>query len=278
MAIYSKGERVCVNAPVQGGAADYMKIAMVRVKKAIKANGWGQQVKLVMNNHDALTFEVDNALNPADVRAALLPAVEYSVANFPKIVSEWSFGKRWGSMVDIHPDTVIVPTDNEIGWMVKGISQPAVEEDDDDFALDGPTNEHGFSTAGPAGDDDFPTAPKSTTTVVGAGIGTLAVAHTTTATLPAPPPQPEGPPKELIVEIEEMPSAGQYQAFLHLCNERAGQDTLTLKTPQGDLELPLKVSLSPTDQPEISMYLGGARVYYPIQSVDTESLSSGLTF
>lgn len=95
--IRSKGERLCVNAPVQGTAADIMKISMLRAKKALEDRGWWMtKVRMINNVHDALTFEVDNDINPAELRALLTPQVTWSIPNFPEIVADWDIGQNWG--------------------------------------------------------------------------------------------------------------------------------------------------------------------------------------
>lgn len=126
-AMKSKGERMLVNSPVQGGAADFVKVAMLRVWKVLRSLGWwGAKVKMVMNHHDALTFEVSNELDPRGVIKALLPAVEDPVSGmegFPRMVSEWEFGKRWGAGVRITTSTPLERDDGE--WVVSGERAPA---------------------------------------------------------------------------------------------------------------------------------------------------------
>ena len=51
----SFGERVAMNSPIQGTAADIMKIAMIRVDRALKKQGL--QSKIVLQVHDELLIE-----------------------------------------------------------------------------------------------------------------------------------------------------------------------------------------------------------------------------
>ena len=106
--IRSKGERLCINAPIQGAAADYMKIAMVRADAALKEAGLSDRVRLVMNIHDALEFYVRDDVPTAQVIEALDPAVSFEVPGFPPILAEWHEGTKWGSVEEIEADNEAV--------------------------------------------------------------------------------------------------------------------------------------------------------------------------
>jgi DNA polymerase-1 len=54
--IRSFGERVATNAPVQGSAADIIKIAMVNIHRELRARGAG--AKMLLQVHDELLFEI----------------------------------------------------------------------------------------------------------------------------------------------------------------------------------------------------------------------------
>ena len=49
------GERVAMNSPIQGTVADIMKIAMIRVDRRLKAEGF--QARIVLQIHDELLVE-----------------------------------------------------------------------------------------------------------------------------------------------------------------------------------------------------------------------------
>ncbi len=56
-ALRSAGERMAINMPIQGTAADGMKIAMVRVDEALRERGL--RSKMLLQVHDELVFETD---------------------------------------------------------------------------------------------------------------------------------------------------------------------------------------------------------------------------
>ena len=49
-------ERNAVNAPIQGSAADIIKIAMINIHRKLKENNW--QTKMLLQVHDELVFDV----------------------------------------------------------------------------------------------------------------------------------------------------------------------------------------------------------------------------
>ena len=50
------GERVAANSPIQGSAADLIKIAMIRIDDALRTRNL--QSKMLLQVHDELVFEV----------------------------------------------------------------------------------------------------------------------------------------------------------------------------------------------------------------------------
>lgn len=54
--VRSFGERAAINTPIQGSAADIIKLAMVKTHRAISTNGL--QAKMILQVHDELIFDV----------------------------------------------------------------------------------------------------------------------------------------------------------------------------------------------------------------------------
>lgn len=103
-AIRANGERLCVNAPVQGGAADVMRIAMVRCARAIENSAHANKIHMTMNIHDALVFEVHTSVHPQDVIDIVQPEVVFPIEGWPGLRADWEIGVRWGSMVPLNLD------------------------------------------------------------------------------------------------------------------------------------------------------------------------------
>jgi DNA polymerase-1 len=79
-AMRAAAEREATNAPMQGSAADLMKLAMVRVDRGLRAAGL--DAVMLLQIHDELLFETaraDLAATAALVRAEMTGAIELSV-------------------------------------------------------------------------------------------------------------------------------------------------------------------------------------------------------
>jgi DNA polymerase-1 len=101
-----------VNAPTQGGAADLMKIAMVRADRKLRSVGLHEKVHLQMNIHDALVWEAHRSVSPQRIIDLVNPEVCIPVPGWPVIKADWEVGTRWGSMVKLNLDAnnkIIVP-------------------------------------------------------------------------------------------------------------------------------------------------------------------------
>lgn len=86
------GERVVMNAPIQGSAADIIKVAMIRLQGRIEAEGW--KSRLILQVHDELVIEApkDEAEGVAAmVREAMEAAVPLSVP----LIAEAGIGPNW---------------------------------------------------------------------------------------------------------------------------------------------------------------------------------------
>ncbi|MGH2778773.1 MAG: DNA polymerase I [Actinomycetota bacterium] len=86
------GERQALNAPIQGTAADIMKLAMIGVDQALREEGLG--TKMILTVHDELVFEVPTG--EEDAAKQLVEREMTSVADMKvPLVVESSFGETW---------------------------------------------------------------------------------------------------------------------------------------------------------------------------------------
>jgi DNA polymerase-1 len=88
----SGSERAAINAPMQGTAADLIKLAMIAVQEALDRQGMA--TKMVMQVHDELVFEVpDDELEWARVE---VPRIMASVAQLKvPLLAEVGVGRNW---------------------------------------------------------------------------------------------------------------------------------------------------------------------------------------
>jgi DNA polymerase-1 len=85
-------ERTAINAPMQGTAADIIKLAMVKIDQWIQR--CGLDIKMLMQVHDELVFEVAEEVVEAakeEIRQAMSAALELSVP----LVVDIGVGENW---------------------------------------------------------------------------------------------------------------------------------------------------------------------------------------
>jgi DNA polymerase-1 len=85
-------ERQAINAPMQGTAADLIKLAMIAVQGALDAQG--KHTAMVMQVHDELVFEVPQA--EVDWAKAEIPRLMAGVATLSvPLLAEVGVGANW---------------------------------------------------------------------------------------------------------------------------------------------------------------------------------------
>ena len=88
----SFGERVALNMPIQGTAADIIKLAMVKVFQRLRAEGL--EARLIMQVHDELIVECPQAEAEA-VQTLLAQEMEGVYALAVPLTAEAHSGKNW---------------------------------------------------------------------------------------------------------------------------------------------------------------------------------------
>jgi len=86
------GERAAMNSPIQGTAADIIKLAMVRVDEALRAEGL--RARLILQVHDELIVEAPE--EEAEAAGALLRRTMESVMKLSvPLTAEVNIAKSW---------------------------------------------------------------------------------------------------------------------------------------------------------------------------------------
>lgn len=248
--IYAKGERLCVNAPVQGSAADYMRVAMIKVDKFLKDEGLEDKVQLVMNIHDALEFYVDNSIDAGWLAEKMRPVVSFPLTGFPDIRADFHYGPSWGELEEI-----------EIG-QVEDRTEPAVTSSVQDDVSQNPEPEE---------EVEIPTQ-----------MGNYAPEYRV-----APMPWSENQIKSdepdehiVIVELEDFPYEGDWLKFTSYLHAHPGNNIVELHLKGQDdpvATLHGKYGLTPDHQARVAMIFGSVQVRYEKSSADTSAVLDGLT-
>lgn len=311
--IRSKGDRMCVNAPVQGGAADYLKIGMVRAQAAIhKAERAGRipkdSIRLTLTIHDALEFLVHDSVDTQTVIDLINPCVSFPVKGLPvEIRADWHEGFSWGSVVEIKLDD-----EKKIsGYAVEDVDQifSTIEEayayQDKERIKEEPQAQvevepelqgHSFVPEEYPGPDkrevkglddllDDPTENSARTTdhshvdeeeppwLHGKEW------HDENDTPMALVDMAQGVAQNALatITITEMPDEEQWAKFqAWLKTERGGSTKVVLETPEGTLTFDDIYLISPDDQPQLSLILGGASLAFSTESVDGDLVTAGM--
>ena len=90
----SFAERTAINTPIQGTAADIMKLAMLRVDKALQNSGLASRVLLQV--HDELVLEVKEAEREATAALVQQEMQNAFTLDVP-LLAEVSYGKDWAA-------------------------------------------------------------------------------------------------------------------------------------------------------------------------------------
>ena len=88
----SFGERVAMNSPIQGTAADIIKLAMIRTYKALQETGL--KSRMLLQVHDELVLEVPQEELP-QVKDLLKQAMEQAAELQVPLTIDINAGKNW---------------------------------------------------------------------------------------------------------------------------------------------------------------------------------------
>ena len=85
-------ERNAVNAPIQGSAADIIKIAMINIHQKLIAGNW--KSKMLLQVHDELVFDVHHSELEA-IQAMIKYEMEHAVSLEVPLTVEIGVGNDW---------------------------------------------------------------------------------------------------------------------------------------------------------------------------------------
>jgi len=87
--VRAAAERYAINAPIQGSAADLIKIAMIRIEKMLR----GKRSKLLLQVHDELVFDLHN--DEQELIAEIQTLMEKAIPLSVPLTVDCGIGKNW---------------------------------------------------------------------------------------------------------------------------------------------------------------------------------------
>ncbi|MCB9182328.1 MAG: DNA polymerase I [Flavobacteriales bacterium] len=90
--VRAQAERIAINAPMQGTAADIIKVAMVNIHRDLRSRG--MRSKLLLQVHDELVFDARNDEMDA-LKAMVKERMEGAMALAVPLVVDMGVGKNW---------------------------------------------------------------------------------------------------------------------------------------------------------------------------------------
>jgi DNA polymerase-1 len=128
-ALRSAGERMAINMPIQGTAADGMKIAMLRVDAALR-DGAFPASRLLLQVHDELVLETDADELPA-LAAMVKELMEGALPLDVPLEADLKVGENWEEM-----DRYLGEPDGSWRRVPKSAGEVAIEEAEESVAAE----------------------------------------------------------------------------------------------------------------------------------------------
>ena len=88
--VRSSAERMAMNTPLQGSAADIIKLAMLGVEKRLE----NMKSKMILQIHDELVIDADNS-ELEEVKRILVDEMEHAVSLSVPLTVDEAVGKSW---------------------------------------------------------------------------------------------------------------------------------------------------------------------------------------
>ncbi len=104
--------RQAVNTTIQGTAADILKIAMIRLDKALK----DKDIHMILQVHDELLFQVNENIPIQEAVDLIKKCMELKIEGFVPIVADPAVGYSWGNVIDYEPGMTLdnIPVGDKI--------------------------------------------------------------------------------------------------------------------------------------------------------------------
>lgn len=269
-AMRAKAERESGNTPIQGAAADYMKLAMVRADRAIRKKGWQGLVRLCLNMHDALEWYVHESLSAAEVIAVLQPAVVFTlpaITQWPPMSAEWHIWRKLGSQRDIEV------VDGGVRFKTKAAREPEpVNEDPDEE--DGPALPAvSLSTLRSAEEHATRAAPEPGPALVARGPGSDGMAGGAGGDVVVLDER-----RTVVIHLPELPGREEFAELVDYIRSRPGNRAVKVQVLNSPVDIPMqgRYDITPaSDAARIALLVPGASVTW--DTADSRSLAAGLS-
>ena len=96
--VRQSAERMAINAPIQGTAADIIKIAMIQLHRALEARGL--QARIILQVHDDLVLETPSD-ERKEVSLLMRDIMEAAVQLHVPLKVDFKIGSNWGEMASV---------------------------------------------------------------------------------------------------------------------------------------------------------------------------------
>lgn len=270
--IRAKGDRMAVNAPIQGTAADIIKIAMVRAARKIESAGMRDKIRMALTVHDSIEFLVHESVSTQEVIDLLGPCVSFPINGFPlEIRSDWHEGYQWGAVADIELDK-----DGKISGYKFKYELPWSKES---FKWSGETIRETLDPYYVWEAERFGTAAQFYARYHDDFVIPDTVPEEWTDEQPVPVeevPEPvEDEAKVVTVTVSELPDWDKWEEFKDFLGQRPGRDEVVFEFPEGSTTMDGRFAITQDDQPRISLILGGANLSISPREVDPDVVLMG---
>ncbi len=94
----ASAERMAINAPIQGTEADIIKLAMVEIDKYLESNGLRDDVRMLLQVHDELVFEIKEKLVEVvapEIKRMMEEVIDTKKTSGIVMLTECSAGDNW---------------------------------------------------------------------------------------------------------------------------------------------------------------------------------------